>query len=293
MTRKPAAAPEHPTRREALVRGGLGALGLASSGRGTVSAPDLARDDAPGLTAGPFRVDEGRNRREVRPDPATGAVQPGPPPGLTPDLASLAAEGTAGARVGLRRANRSGNCPDEASRGTSGVGHPRGHQPSNAYGNVRPVATGPRRISHGHIRARVYDPATLTPPYNWTTQPFRDDAITDDDANAAPHNARGARDTTNARDGIFRGASADGTPASDAGPSTLMQLTRDRTRAAGSVPIILDLARASGSSPGGWPSGGTAPAGGTPPSGTPKQKATQSSVSSSTTKAGPKATKTS
>ena len=54
------------------------------------------------------------------------------------------------------------------------------------------------RTIHIHFRVRTFDGTTTT--YNFTSQLFFDDTVSDQVLAQAPYNARGSRNTTNAND---------------------------------------------------------------------------------------------
>ena len=278
------AEPPRPNRRSVLrgsLAGALAAVGL--SARGTVLASSMVEADTPGVTEGPYWVDELLFRSDVRSDPATGVVVQGLPLALAVNVSELDADGTitplAGAFVDIWHASPQGLYSDIAAEGTAGQQYLRGYQVTNAHGNVKFTTVYPGwysgRTPHIHARVRVYDATTDTVTYNFATQFFFDDAIsTDVYTNVAQYNARAARDTTNATDGIYNGGSNDGTPAAGAGQYLMLRLAENRTKATASFNIVIDLANAAnedtgftGPTGGGGGEGGPGAGGGTPPPG--------------------------
>jgi hypothetical protein len=67
------------------------------------------------------------------------------------------------------------------------------------------------RTVHIHIKVRT-DPSSES-GYEFTSQLFFDDALTDEVFANAPYNTRGDRDTRNADDGIYSGGGARMLPA--------------------------------------------------------------------------------
>jgi protocatechuate 3,4-dioxygenase beta subunit len=269
--------PTESNRRDVLRKGVTGALAAVVLGaKGTVLAQNLA-EDTPGLTEGPYWVDEMLNRSDVRSDPTSGVVQVGLPLYLAVNVSQLNIDGSIsplpGAFVDIWHCNALGLYSDMAAEGTLGQQFLRGYQVSDAHGNVRFTTVYPGwysgRTPHIHARVRVYDQATDTVTYNFTTQFFFDEDVTNNVySNVAPYNSRPIRDTFNATDGIFEGASFDGTPASEAGELLLLRLAANLKRANGSFNIVIDLSNqaneGTGDNPGG---GGPPPGGGTPPDG--------------------------
>jgi protocatechuate 3,4-dioxygenase beta subunit len=89
----------------------------------------------------------------------------------------------------------------------------RGYQVTDASGAVRFTTIYPGwyrgRAVHVHFKVRLYAGTQTT--YEFTSQFFFDEAITDAVHAQAPYNAKGARDTRNLNDGIFRQPVNDGT----------------------------------------------------------------------------------
>jgi hypothetical protein len=267
-----------PNRREVLIQGIAGALAVAGfwSRTGTVFAgtPGVANGETPGLTEGPYWVDGQVERVDVRSDNSTGVVQAGLPLylGLTLSQLSDSAPYTivplVGAKVDIWCCNAQGVYSAEAVENTSTTDYLRGYQVTNAHGVVEFLTIYPGwysgRTPHIHVRVRTYD-ATGTQTYNWTSQFFFDDATTNIvyAANAAYARSQ-ARDTTNATDGIFTGASANGSPESEAGDYMLLKLADDGSRAIGSFHIVLDLSDTSNEDPTNGSEGGGTPPGGPP-----------------------------
>ncbi|HUF50762.1 MAG TPA: hypothetical protein VMN60_08015 [Longimicrobiales bacterium] len=83
----------------------------------------------------------------------------------------------------------------------------RGFQTTTAEGVARFRTIYPGwyagRTPHLHFKIRLIDGARTT--HEFTSQLYFEEATSDDVYAQAPYAARGARSTTNARDGIFRG----------------------------------------------------------------------------------------
>jgi protocatechuate 3,4-dioxygenase beta subunit len=196
-------AAERLSRRGAL--GLLGALGAALAGApaGAAAAPRCVL--SPAIEEGPFFVDERLNRADL----TAGATDPGVTQGVPLRLALnvyavRGGECTAlhGAQVDLWHASATGLYSDEAMLHTGGQRFLRGYQVTDANGTVSfaTVFPGwyPDRTPHIHVKVRTFSPA-----YAFTSQLYFDEAVTSAVLARVPYNARGARDTTNARDQIF------------------------------------------------------------------------------------------
>ncbi len=281
--------------RRNILKGSLaGALAMVGlSMKGTVLASEMAEADTPGVTEGPYWVDEQLFRSDVRTDPTTGAAQAGLPLTLAVNVSELNTDGSItplpGAFVDIWHCNALGVYSDIAAENTTGQQFLRGYQVTNTHGNVKFMTIYPGwysgRTPHIHARVRVHDINTNAVLYNLATQLFFDDATTTDVfQNVAPYNTRGSRDTTNATDGVYGGGSNDGAPAENAGQYLMLRLAENRTKATASFNIVIDLTNTAnedtgfsgptggGGTPpdgGGTPPTGTPPGGGTPPTGTP------------------------
>jgi protocatechuate 3,4-dioxygenase beta subunit len=206
------------TRRDAL--GTLGALGfvtlVGSSARVVQPARAAGRVEgactlAPELTIGPYFVDEGLRRSDIR--GGTGSDTPfiadALPLYLTINASSAITAGCpplAGVQIDLWHCHAGGLYSDEQANGTVGQTWLRGYQITDASGNVAftTIYPGwyPGRTIHIHLMARYYDRLGNT-TYQFTTQLFFDDAINDLVMANNPYNTRGDRTTTNSNDGIY------------------------------------------------------------------------------------------
>jgi hypothetical protein len=146
-------------------------------------------------------------------------------------ISSSACSAAAGVQIDLWHCDAIGAYSDVSANGTVGQTFLRGYQTTDANGLVTFTTIYPGwysgRTVHIHLRARVYDAAGNT-TYNFTTQLFFDDTVTDTVFAAAPYNSRGTRDTRNARDSIYNNQS-----------SALLSLTRTASGYTGAIAIGL------------------------------------------------------
>jgi protocatechuate 3,4-dioxygenase beta subunit len=162
----------------------------------------------PSKTIGPYFVEEKLNRSDIRTDPATGAVTTGVP--LVLNLALVnedsGCEPFAGAQVDIWHADPSGKYSDESVEGTSGKKYLRGYQVTGSDGKVAFTTVYPGwysgRTVHIHVRVRTFD-SSGSATYDFLTQMFFDDTLTDSVYQQAPYSTRGTRDTRNAADSIY------------------------------------------------------------------------------------------
>ena len=77
---------------------------------------------------------------------------------------------------------------------------------------------------HIHFRIRTFDGTQTT--FEFTSQLFFEDSITDEVLSQAPYSARGLPDTTNATDSVYTGASTDGSVQSGVGSLLMLTLKK-------------------------------------------------------------------
>jgi len=205
------------TRREVLAMlGSTGILWVARcSGSGSTATP---ADDGlptgcvvrPELTEGPYYVDVELHRSDIRSDPATGEVRAGTPLELTFDVSRIdgsACAPLAGAVVDVWHCDALGVYSDvqDPRFDTRGQRFLRGYQLTDADGVARFTTIYPGwyqgRAAHIHFKVRSAPDASAG--YEFTSQLFFDDDLTDEVHAQDPYAAKGQRDLRNAQDGIF------------------------------------------------------------------------------------------
>jgi protocatechuate 3,4-dioxygenase beta subunit len=203
------------SRREALaVLGTTSALLLLGcSGDGDdVSTPSgsSACVVRPELTEGPYYVDEELNRSDLRGDPSDGSVRPGTLLALTFNVSSAAGNACtplAGAIVDVWHCDAAGVYSDVADGGFNSVGKKflRGYQLTGNDGVAKftTIYPGWYRGRAVHIHFKIRSSASSTSAYEFTSQLFFDDALTDEVHAQEPYASKGRRDTRNAQDGIY------------------------------------------------------------------------------------------
>jgi protocatechuate 3,4-dioxygenase beta subunit len=162
------------------------------------------------LTEGPFFVDEKLNRSDITTDPATGAISSGIPLSLTFNVsrfASNACTPLTGAYLDVWHCDSTGTYSDVSGSSQKFL---RGYQITDANGvaaftTVYPGWYGGRAV-HIHFKLRLY--AGTTKSYEFTSQFFFNDTLTDSVYTLSPYSSRGSRSTRNANDGIYNSLSA-------------------------------------------------------------------------------------
>ncbi|AUI69627.1 hypothetical protein [Beggiatoa leptomitoformis] len=203
--------------RRTLLRtlGVLGALPLTGYGLRNLLTASQAADInslcilSPTKTEGPYWIDEHLNRADLTTDTTRASVLQGLPFTLAINVINASSSSCSVAQnvqIDVWHADAAGEYSDVSGNGqTSTVGQTflRGYQVTDASGLVTFKSIYPGwyrgRTPHIHVRARVFDASGNT-TYNFTTQLFFDDAVTDVVYANAPYNTRGTRDTRNATD---------------------------------------------------------------------------------------------
>jgi len=195
------------TRRGALAMLGAAGAVLAASPAGAARPPACVL--TPAIEEGPFFVDTRLNRSNL----TGGTTDPGVTGGVPLRLAlrvyavrSSTCAPLADAHVDLWHASATGLYSDEAALHTSREHYLRGYQVAGANGAVTftTVFPGwyPDRTPHIHVKVRTYS-AARNVTHALTSQLYFDEAVTDAVLAREPYSARGPRDTSNARDGLF------------------------------------------------------------------------------------------
>jgi protocatechuate 3,4-dioxygenase beta subunit len=164
----------------------------------------------PALTEGPYFVDERLNRSDIRSDPADGSVRQGALLALTFRVSQLtnACAPLAGASVDVWHCDAAGVYSDVSDPGFSTVGKKflRGYQVTDNSGVAKFTTIYPGwyqgRAVHIHFKIRSHTGSGSA--YEFTSQLFFDDAITDQVYTQAPYNTRGRRTLRNDGDSIYQ-----------------------------------------------------------------------------------------
>lgn len=164
----------------------------------------------PQLTEGPYFVDEKLNRSDVRSDPSDGAVRPGALLALTFNVSRIAAGACtplAGAHVDIWHCDALGVYSGVQDPGfnTRGKKFLRGYQVTDSRGIARftTIYPGWYQGRAVHIHFKIRSAPSATPGFEFTSQLFFDDALTDRVHAQQPYAAKGRRTLRNAGDGIF------------------------------------------------------------------------------------------
>jgi protocatechuate 3,4-dioxygenase beta subunit len=165
----------------------------------------------PEQTEGPYFVDERLNRSDIRSDPSDGSVKEGVPLHLALRVHEIRGKDClplAGAMVDIWHCDARGVYSDvrERSFDTRGKKFLRGYQTTDADGMVRfqTIYPGwyPGRTVHIHFKIRTHPEARRG--YEFTSQIYFDDALTDQIHVQAPYTATGRGRIRNQEDRIFQ-----------------------------------------------------------------------------------------
>jgi protocatechuate 3,4-dioxygenase beta subunit len=161
----------------------------------------------PELTEGPVFVEEDLNRSDIRTDPSNGSVSEGIQFDLTfrvTQVAEGACTSLAGVQVDVWHCDAEGIYSDTTELGIQTVGQKflRGYQITDESGLAHFTTIYPGwyegRTVHIHFKIRTAD------GYDFTSQLFFDDNLTDEVFAQPPYNNRGERRLRNDNDGIYR-----------------------------------------------------------------------------------------
>ncbi len=204
------------TRREALAL--IGASGAALFG-GAFRASTAAGAPPgcvvrPAQTEGPFFVDGELERSDIRSDARGDNVRQGIPLKLKFNVARISdasCTALAGAQVHVWHSDASGRYSDVGAHNASGASLQflRGYQLTDAMGTAQFMTIFPGwyggRTAHIHFKIRLAAPSgSAARTQEFTSQLYFDDALQDRVFATAPYTPRGARDTHNADDFLYR-----------------------------------------------------------------------------------------
>jgi protocatechuate 3,4-dioxygenase beta subunit len=186
------------------------ASAIATSGGTTTPASALSCIVSPEMTEGPYFVDEMLNRSDIRSDPSDGSTREGVPVRLTVNVSQVnevACTPIAGAQVDIWHCDAVGVYSDVAGSESDGQKFLRGYQVTDESGNVEFTTIYPGwymgRAVHIHVKVRT-DPEAQQ-GYEFTSQFFFDDALSEQVYANAAYGGRGSPDTPNSADGIYQG----------------------------------------------------------------------------------------
>ncbi|NJM62506.1 MAG: intradiol ring-cleavage dioxygenase [Oscillatoriales cyanobacterium RU_3_3] len=177
----------------------------------SVASPAPACTVRPQQTEGPYFVDEKLNRSDIRSDPSDGTIKQGVPLRLVFQVSQIRDRSCTplnNAIVDVWHCDASGIYSDAIDRNFNTLGKKflRGYQTTNANGIAEflTVYPGwyPGRTVHIHFKIRINSASQKS--YEFTSQLYFDDALTDRVHAQKPYNARGRRTQRNNRDGIFK-----------------------------------------------------------------------------------------
>lgn len=197
---------------------------------------------SPQQTEGPYFVDDKLNRSDIRSDPANGSVKEGVPLQLTLRVSTVGSTGCtplANATVDIWHCDALGVYSDVSDPSFNTVGQKflRGYQVTDTDGTVQFTTNYPGwyqgRTVHMHFKVRT--DATSGQSYEFTSQLYFDDSITDQVHALSPYAIKGQRTLRNAGDGIF----------SNGGDQLLLALTQTTDGYAATFNIGLNMDSAS------------------------------------------------
>jgi protocatechuate 3,4-dioxygenase beta subunit len=192
----------------------------------------------PEQTEGPYFVDERLNRSDIRIDPAKEQVTPGISLALTFQVMRLNASECLplpDARVDIWQCDAQGVYSDVEDPGFNTLGQKflRGYQVTDAQGEARflTIYPGWYPIRTVHIHFKVRTAAIAGRNFEFTSQLYFPDELTDRVHTALPYSSKGQRRVRNHRDFIFR----------DGGDRLMLQPSTTNAGYAATFPIGLTI----------------------------------------------------
>lgn len=231
------------SRRQALVLLGATSAVCLIGGRQTLAQTLTASPRSlclvrPEQTEGPYFVDERLHRSDIRSDPTEGRIMAGVPLTLTLQVMRLNASGCfplPDARVDIWQCDADGVYSDVEDPGfnTRGQKFLRGYQVTNAQGDARflTIYPGWYPIRTVHIHFKVRTAAIAGRNFEFTSQLYFPDELTDRVHTALPYSSKGRRRVRNHHDFIFR----------DGGDQLMLQPSTVNGGYAATFPIGLQL----------------------------------------------------
>ncbi len=207
----------------------------ASTNKTCTLTPSLIEvEGTPQQTEGPYFVDNMPNRSDITSDTANGSVQEGTPLRLVINVYDV--DGDTGSCIPLREAlvdiwhaDPQGIYSGIQQQGTTGQNFLRGNQVTDDNGTVRFTTVYPGwyegRAIHIHIKVRTFEGSNEN--FEWTSQFYLNNSITEQVHTQPPYSDHGQPDMTNEEDGIYTGPSTDGLIQSTAGEHLVLNMTHD------------------------------------------------------------------
>lgn len=193
----------------------------------------------PELTVGPYFVDNQLERSDIRSEPSDNSIKEGLPLMLNMNVASVGNNSCTpleGAQVDIWHCDAQGVYSGVSDRSfdTTGQKFLRGYQLTNSNGGVQFLTIYPGWYSGRtvHIHFTIRTKGADNQDYQFTSQFFFDDNLSDQVYTLEPYASRGQRNTRNSDDNIFNRG----------GEQLLLNLQGDTTNGfTGTMNIGLDL----------------------------------------------------
>lgn len=193
----------------------------------------------PELTLGPYFVDKQLNRSDIRSEQSDGSVKEGVPLTLTInvlDVANNSCTPIEGAQVDIWHCDALGvySGVSDQEFDTTGQKFLRGYQLTDATGKAQFLTIYPGWYSGRavHIHFMIRTTGADAQSYEFVSQFFFDDTLSDQVFRQEPYASKGERDTRNSNDNIYNGG----------GDQLLLAVTGDNTSGyVAAINIGLDL----------------------------------------------------
>jgi protocatechuate 3,4-dioxygenase beta subunit len=165
----------------------------------------------PEQTEGPYFVDERLHRSDIRSDPTSGTITPGTPLALTFQISRVRAgecHPLQGAQIDIWHCDAAGIYSDVEDPGFNTIGKKflRGYQLTDAQGAAQflTIYPGWYPIRTVHIHFKIRTAPLARGSFEFTSQLYFPDDLTDIVHTALPYSSKGRRRVRNQHDFIFR-----------------------------------------------------------------------------------------
>jgi protocatechuate 3,4-dioxygenase beta subunit len=219
---------------------------IATTKSCTLTPSLIEIEGSPQQTEGPYFVDEGLERSDIRSDTSSGKIEEGTTLILQINAYDVNKTGDCvpleDAKVDIWHANSQGLYSDIFQIGTLGKKYLRGHQMTDENGSVSFTTIYPGwyegRAIHIHIKIRTFEGEEKR--FDWTSQFYLPDMISSEVHMQSPYSNHGQPQVENMDDGIYTGPSTDGLFQSETGKHLMLNLTKTEQGYLGSFSVVVD-----------------------------------------------------
>lgn len=211
----------------------------------SLTTSSVTLQGTPQQIEGPYFVDDMPNRSDIRSDTSNGSVEQGIPLRLVIHVYGVN-DGSCvplkGAKLDIWHANSQGIYSGVKDMGTAENNFLRGYQVTDNNGTVEFTTIYPGwyegRAIHIHDKVRIFNGQEKA--LEWTAQLYFNNSINEQVHEQTPYNSHGPVKTTNEKDMIYTGASADGLIQKNSGEQLMVNLTKQGASYLGTFNVVLN-----------------------------------------------------